>query len=759
MFGFSFVRNKTIDQMKETLTLFQRQLEDIGWINMSTDPSASQEELFGDTFEKMLKTVRLFYYKSPLAGLWVNLTTAFVFGEGLSTPKCKDAKIQDVINDFWDDRDNQKAFTSFAAQQMLCNKIQVEGNLFFVLFDDDAGNVRVRLLNSTEVSDIIFDENDRMRPLFYKVKVMDRKYNYSSGSYQGGGNKFMFYPDVELPDPEAFGVPKDKLVIEGKILHTKVNCDINDKFGVPDLYRGIDWMKAHKTMSEDVATLVKSLSTFAWKKKIKGSASQVATIASAMNSKMNLSNIKNSAGQTQIENEGVDLQSVDIKTGGVNIGIDGMRQMKLMVCAAANIYEHYFGDPSTGNLATSKSMELPMIKKFLAYQSLFNSVYTGVLNYQIDRKIEAGLLPGKEEFNEKTNRKIFTTTADRTIDADFPPIIESDLKADAEAFVLARGRLIPRELASRLFMLSANVNNIDEEIEKMAQEEEPVDYPFGGGNGGGPFQRPGQGGRGNNGAPAVKEKDAKEIKEAIEAPEKRIKARAMKKENFVLQKMNGYRRVIAGHFKDMLDSVRDNMKITNTHGVWVGHVPEFYELLNKFTEGMREAAKSYFPLAVQIGEKYMQSMLKDVRPEIKIEETMYEAQGKANDVLRNRLLWNDTYLMENLEPAMIVAFEKAVRKAYNSEAEFREAINQALVGFESRIEQYVGGFWTVEEEAVKEAGRGTGVMVNFVGPDDQHTCEGCEHAVNGNPWLIDEAPLPGEQQCLGRCRHALQIVA
>jgi len=63
----------------------------------------------------------------------------------------------------------------------------------------------------------------------------------------------------------------------------------------------------------------------------------------------------------------------------------------------------------------------------------------------------------------------------------------------------------------------------------------------------------------------------------------------------------------------------------------------------------------------------------------------------------------------------------------------------------------------VEEAAVKEAGQGTGVMVNFVGADDNATCDGCAEAMEGNPYLIDEAPEPGSHECDGRCRHALQI--
>jgi hypothetical protein len=741
MFGISLVKNKDIQILREELSLYQRQLEDIGWLNLSIDQTSSQDEIFGQSFKNMVKQCRLYFYKSPLAGQWVNLTTAFIFGEGISTPKCKDKNIQEAINDFWVDPDNQKCLTSITAQQMLSNKLQVEGNLFFVLFDDDRGDVRVRVLNTDEVSDIILDSEDRLRPNFYKVASYNKKFNFSSGTYDMGSPNHVYYPDIDIFDMGRFAVPKGKLKDEARIFHVKINCDINDKYGVPELYRGIDWIKAHKTMSEDIATLVKALSQFAWKKKIKGTSAQVSSIAAAMQSKMSLNNIKNSVGQTQVENEGIDLQSIDIKTGGVQIGVDASRQMKLMVCAASGIFEHYFGDPSTGNLATSKSMELPMIKKFTNYQSVWTSIYERILNYVVEKKISVGLLSGREVRDEKFKRIRYETDLDRAIDIDFPPILEADLKEWSESMSLAKSRgLIPKETAAQLFMLAANVNNIEDEIDKLKKsgefDKKEPEQPIGG-----PGQMP-----------------FESVSEAIESPSKKLAIRMAKKENYVMQRMNGYRKQIAGNFKELVKEVKNNAKASGEKGRIVGNVPDFGESLNKFIENMRESAKEYFPIAVEIGEKFMQANLRDVKPGIKIEETLYEAQGKSNDILRKRLSWNDDYLESKLKPAMMMAMTETIRKSYDDEPEFNKAVSDSLFKFESRLELYTGAFWTVEEEAVKEAGRGTEVMVNFVGPDDDHTCSGCDESVTGNPWPINDAPLPGEQDCMGRCRHALQII-
>jgi hypothetical protein len=45
----------------------------------------------------------------------------------------------------------------------------------------------------------------------------------------------------------------------------------------------------------------------------------------------------------------------------------------------------------------------------------------------------------------------------------------------------------------------------------------------------------------------------------------------------------------------------------------------------------------------------------------------------------------------------------------------------------------------------------------FVGPDDSDTCDGCEDAVNDNPYDADDVPEPGEFECMTRCRHMIQV--
>lgn len=768
MFGLKIIKQKDLQDLKETMTEYKRTLEDIGWINMSENNS-NAENLLGGNFETMIKRVKLFYYNNPLAGHWVQLTTSFVFGEGISIPKAKEPKIQEIIDSFWENKDNKKVLTGFVSQQLLCNKLQYEGNLFFLLYDNDAGDVVVRILDTLEIADIINQAEDRNRPNFYKVKVCRKEYNYSSDSWELSDISYKYFPDIDNWNYETFGVPLNKLG-DARVYHVKINCDINDKFGVPELYRGLDWIKAHKTMSEDLATLIKSLSKWAWEKKVKGSPAQVRSIAGNLSAKTDLSSIQNTVGRTHVSNQGLDLKSVDVNTGGVNITIDGMRQMKLMVCAASGLFEHYYGDPSTGNLATAKTMEAPMVRKFAIYQSLWRSIFEDILQYQIDKKISVGSLSGTEIIDLKTNRVSYETPLDRTLDIDFPPIIEEDLESMARALGTAKDKgLIGKELAAQLFMLAANVNNIDEEIEKVLAEIEErkkeQQEQFAQVNSAKQLTQFPSGKKIADKVSNAKVKETnidEELEEAIETPNKntgRTKDRIERKNNFLSQKLNGYRKRLAGEFRTLEQTIKENTKTMtqdyNGDKVTTGDIENLHLHVREFIDGMKQAAREYFPQAVEIGEKYVQVEAKDAG--IDLQENIFESKGKATGVLEDRIDWNDRYLDQSLYDDMVNDIHETMIQPFSSEKEYKTAISKAVKKFESRVELYAGAFWTVEEHSVKEAAKGLDMIAVYAGPLDELNCEGCRDAVLNNPYTPESVPVPGSFQSGMRCRHAIQL--
>lgn len=762
IFGLEVKRSSTEQELREEMSLYKRTLEDIGWINLSMD-QYSREELIAGGFHFMLKRCRIMYVNNPLCKHWIHLTTSFVFGRGLSAPTSEDMQLQEIIQEFWDDPDNKKTLTTVGPQRMISNKLQYEGNLFFMLFDDEEGKIRVRLLNTVEVVDIITDDEDRNKFLFYKVSLSNRSYDYKADAFENQKTQFWYIPDMDNENPKGYGVPDNKLKDDCRVFHVKINCDINDKFGIPDLYAGLDWVKAHKDMAGDMATLIKALSQFAWKKKVKGGAAQVNSILGKMRATTNLSNISTMAGKTQIENAGVEMESIDIKTGGVQIAGEGLKAMQMMVCSASGIFYHYYGDPSTGNLATATSMELPMIKKFEDYQMLWTYIYTVIILYTFRKKIEVGLLDGSVKYDAKTGYTYLETKKDLTLGVDFPPIIEQDIQEVANALQIGKNNgLIGDEEAARQFLLALEVDDLDNAVAaalsdlniKRQQESLITDEP----NNNAPSSNANSRQQNNYADPAIQEAVQRILKVLAikeDGSSEKDGSRFNRKTNYLNQRLNGYRKALVGHYRAFQKDIKASSRVGGTNSQYVGDIKDLSKHLKKLGDGMKLSAKTYFPEAVKIGEKYIQSHL--VRTGKKIEETLYEKSGSGNKVLQNSLDFNAKYIDESLLPDINDKLNNTIKQQYETDTAFNIAVAEAVNSFDSRIEQYIGYLWTVEEKAVKEAGSGTGVKVNFVGPDDENDCEDCAEAVNGGPYDIDEAPQPGELQCLSNCRHALQV--
>jgi hypothetical protein len=121
----------------------------------------------------------------------------------------------------------------------------------------------------------------------------------------------------------------------------------------------------------------------------------------------------------------------------------------LMVCSATGINEPYLtGDPSTGNLATAKSMERPMELQFTARQSLWSSTLSNILDYIID---QAAMMPsgplhvGATVEIDDDGDRIVTLGIDpetgepmnRTVEVKFPSILKRDLTEQIDAIVHA----------------------------------------------------------------------------------------------------------------------------------------------------------------------------------------------------------------------------------------------------------------------------------------------------------------------------------
>ncbi len=460
-----------ISTFLESLAQLEMQLEDRGWERLSEKHTDVDFSARGR--EALQKKAYLFWVKNPLIARSVSTKTNYVFGKGFKY-KAEDERVQEVIKDFMEDDDNKRELTTLQAQQIKDHELQIYSNLYLVFFTNEVnGKTKVRSIPDTEIKDVIRDPDDAQKPLWYK-RVRTRKvYDFEKEAYKEE-KETVYFPDWRQPEDVDLAPPASKVAEAGEAYHIKVNCLSHSKFGISELYRAMDWAKAYNKFLEDLASVWASLSRFAMKKKVKGTAKDIADqkkkIQSTLSSLQAGGEVP-AAGSMALENKSVDLEPMNVR--GASLDADDGRRLLLMVAAATDMMEPFFGDPSTSNLATMEAMMGPMIKNFQSRQEFWKAVFQNIFDFIIDKAIEApqGPLSGHEEEDAYGNPITVYDGESRTVEIDFPSLEEEDVSDIVDAVSEANDTfLLPPKELSRILLNAFEVDGADEILEEMYPE-------------------------------------------------------------------------------------------------------------------------------------------------------------------------------------------------------------------------------------------------------------------------------------------------
>ena len=365
------------------------------WRSVSKD-IALGGELDSDTHQSIMRRAYAAWCRNPMAGQIVNLTTWFVMGKGLGF-SARDSRVQEILNRFWADPENNMP----VMQHWMSNELQIYGEIFCRFFTNPIdGSVRMALIDPLEIREVATDPDDIRKPVAYLREYRRRALPSEwVDAFKGIGGPSWFPLEDEVV----------KEVIEGgEILHVKVNNVSNRKRGMSELYRVLPWLDAYERWLEDRLNINKARGTFAFLRKVPTIPSRA---AGPFETDSAGKYIVPKSGSILVVHESEQWEVLSPSIGADDAKEDG-RAIKLMIAAGSGIFEHYFGDPSTGNLATARSMELPMVKKFEDRQRLFEGFFKKVFQ----RVIEAGIQAG-----------VVAADVDRTVEVNFPPIVPEDV--------------------------------------------------------------------------------------------------------------------------------------------------------------------------------------------------------------------------------------------------------------------------------------------------------------------------------------------
>lgn len=405
------------------------QLSEPGWIPMSNAGMGLMPGQELDPLERKDALEASYYYwqRDPLMGRAVQLIRDYTFGRGV-TWRAKDPRVAAVLTKFWDRQEN-RILTRAEGQWELGERLQLAGEIFPIFFVNKFnGRVKVRLVEPTEINQVITDPDDRDQRLYYERQWIRREFNWYDrtnapedgfhlgGNWNGGETKLDYIPDWKNKDLSHATVGDDENTL---VMMHQVKINSHGLRGVPLYFRVIPWVKAYKGFMEDRATLTLALATFAFKQKIKGAASAVARLAQQWGGYVQgryggsrTGKERAEGAQTLIENDAVNLEQFKTDTGATNAYMDG-RMIRQQVAAGTGITEQNLtGDPSVANLASATQMEGPMLKMFESWQQIWKDFYLDVFQFVISMAIQYGNLD---------------PTIDRTVEVDFPNIVSRDL--------------------------------------------------------------------------------------------------------------------------------------------------------------------------------------------------------------------------------------------------------------------------------------------------------------------------------------------
>lgn len=419
-------------QIKERMWEIELALEDRGW---QRQLALAQTEFSRYGLQQIILMSRLYFIKNPLIRRGVLVSSYYTFGRGVEVTS-DDPDVNDAIQNFLNDPGNQKEL----GQVGLVEKDQAlhtDGNLFFVFPTNQGdGTVQVRSIDATEIVDIVTDPDDASIPRYYHRRWIARTFDMATGVSSTTPSE-CWYPALgyESTATTIGGAPVMK---DQPVLHMKCGGLSKWLFGCPEIYNCIDWARAYKHFLEDWASVNRALARFATTVETKGGVQAIQNFQKVLGTTLGVggtsveTNPTPVTGSAFITGPGNKLEA--FKTQGAQNSPEQGRRMMLMVAAGFGLPETFFGDASTGSLATAVSLDRPTELKFLERQERWRQVLQIIVMYAVGQSATRG--KGKLREARKAAGKN-GDLSDITVTVQFPAVLEHDIAQRVSAIIQA----------------------------------------------------------------------------------------------------------------------------------------------------------------------------------------------------------------------------------------------------------------------------------------------------------------------------------
>jgi hypothetical protein len=477
-----------VDSLREALDAqtLELALEDREWRRLI---AGAPQEFSKPGIDRISQLARLMAIKNPLVKRALKVQGSYVFGQGV-TLGARHAELQPVMRRFVDL--NRDQLFGLQAQLLKDKELACDGNLFLALFTDPlSGAVRVRTIPLEQIVDVVTDPEDRQTVWYYKRSWVERTVDRATGAPRDT-TRTAYYPDWRYRPrtrPPTWG--DQDVAWDTPLYHVAVGAFSDWTWGLSEVYAAIDWARAYKEFLEDWATITRALSRFAWKRATRGTSKAVQAAKRQMATTLGTgtgqgeTNPPATVGAVAVLGEGEDLEPM--RTSGATTKMEDGRRLLLMVAAATNLPETFFGDSAVGTLATAKSLDRPTELAMSERQQLWREIYADLCDYALREAVRAAsrrilarpeLTPlrqlGRVERVDDTSEEVVWATdpvtgkpVDATVVQTWPPIVEIDPGAEVDTVMAAAPALPDPRLIAQLLLQALRVADADDVLERL----------------------------------------------------------------------------------------------------------------------------------------------------------------------------------------------------------------------------------------------------------------------------------------------------
>jgi hypothetical protein len=432
----------TVVKMKERLWELELALEDRGW-KRQLAIAATEFSRYG--LQQIILIARLYFVKNPLVKQGVRTASQYVFGRGIEL-RADDKDANEILQDFLDANKKELGHIGLVEKE---EGLHTDGNVFFAFIANPSdGGIQVRSIDATEIAEVVCNPDDAGEPWYYRRTWAKQDFSQDAGLIISQPQKQKWYPALNYePDakPASFGQDNIEVDWDTPVLHMKIGGFPKWHFGVPDVYAAIDWARAYANFLSHWSTITETLARFAWNVETQGGTQAIAAFNQALSTTLAVGGTNIERNPTPVTGaafvSGPGNKLTPIKTAGATTEPEQGRRIMLMVAAAFGLPETFFGDASTGSLATAQSLDRPTELKFLERQEHWRETLQTICYYVIATSVGAPKGKLREAWRlrhaESAVNGNGTVAVHKkvTVSIQFPSVLEHDIATMVSAIV------------------------------------------------------------------------------------------------------------------------------------------------------------------------------------------------------------------------------------------------------------------------------------------------------------------------------------